>query len=116
MLTGDIGLQLLTPHTRHIGTNVDDRPLPLAQHGARRLAGQEVARGEVDFKGLAPIFQGRLQQRLPKANAGVVDQDIELPMATHDFGDSRDHRGFVGEIEGQAVRATALPLDFLRHR
>ena len=51
-----------------------------------------------------PVRDGGVQQRLRQRQAGVVDDDVDAAERQHRGVDSRLHRGFVGDVGGDADR------------
>ena len=97
------------PHDRG---EVDDRPLPRRQHVAAGRAGAEEAAVEVDRHDLAPALGRQLGRRHARAEAGIVDQDVDPAVPRGDLLHHRVDPRLVDHV--QPVRLAAP--DLARHR
>src|SRR5689334_10136918 len=64
---------------RTYGGDVDDRAAPVAAHKRNRRLGTEGVAHQVDAENLVPARRARLVDLLVFADAGIVDEDIEVP-------------------------------------
>ena len=94
----------------HHRRDVDDRAAAVRAHPARGQAGERERRRQVDVEHARERLGARLQRGRGGADAGVVDEPVEAPVALHDGLDEPLALARVGHVAGDGVDARQLAL------
>ncbi|BBX48573.1 hypothetical protein MCOO_45880 [Mycobacterium cookii] len=93
--------------------DVDDRASAGPDHLVHHGLGAKEGAGQIDVEGVAPAFEFEFAHGLAARDAGIVDQDVEMPVPPHRFGDGRGPLLGLGHVETQVMCVVA---DLLRDR
>ena len=95
------------PVTPTIEVMRDDAAEALAHHQFGRRASQPEGRGQIDRDNVIPILVAQLHEQIVAGDAGIGDEDVDLPHRGFRRRHQRLDLGAVGEIAGQHVNALA---------
>ena len=101
-----VGLAGIAGHADDRGDR-DDPAEALAHHQLGRGAGETEGRGQVDLDDVVPVLVTQLHEQVVARDAGVGDQDIDLPHRGFRRGHQRLDFRAVGQIARQHVNAFA---------
>ncbi|MNR03149.1 hypothetical protein D3C85_1190300 [compost metagenome] len=102
-----------TGHGRSAG-NVDYRAFGVGLvHQAHGFTAAQEGAGEVDANHPLPVLVRRFEEGVHRADAGVVDQDVEPTETRLDGSHGRRHRGAVGNVAHQRQGVFAQAFDGL---
>ena len=76
-------------------------PLPCPCHDARRRLRDQKGAREIDGDRAVPFRELDVEERRVAADAGIVDEDVEPPVAGDDRLDHRRHRRLVGDVDAE---------------
>ena len=98
-LGGAVGGEGRLALDRGDGGHVDDRAPAVCGHGRNGVLGAEDDTVDADRHDLAVVGLGQRFGIAEFDDAGIVDEDVEPPMARHDIGNERFPCGFAGDVE-----------------
>ena len=85
----------------------DDAAEALAHHQLGRRARQTEGRGQIDRDDVVPILVAQLHEQIVAGDAGIGDEDVDLPHRGFGRRHQRLDLGAVGEVAGQHMNALA---------
>ena len=98
-----------------LGRQVDDRAPPsTVEHDARRRLGAEEPGLEIDVEDEVPVALAHLEQRHPRIDARVVDEDVEGAELARDPRDHLPRLGHARDVGLDEHRAPAGRADLVR--
>ena len=108
MLGGGVRRRIRPRRVRRNRAVVDDAPAHrlLVLHQLERLLGAEKRAGEIDVDDVLPLFVGKLVQvDRRRADAGIVEQQVEVTKSRLCLGEELAHRAGIADIGGNDQRA-----------
>ena len=97
----------MAPALPRNGGDIDDTAAAAFEHGTRRGLGTQKRASQIHAELQLPLFQRGREERLVEANAGVVDENVELLKARDGLLDQSLDLGRLTDIDVRGHRISA---------